>query len=43
MGRLAAKRLIALIEGAGPLPAIAPVSGELIVRASCGAPRKEAE
>jgi LacI family transcriptional regulator len=36
MGRLAAERLIALIEGASPLPAIAPVSGELIVRASCG-------
>ena len=42
MGRLAAERLIALIEGGGPLPAIAPVSGELIVRGSCGGARKEA-
>jgi LacI family transcriptional regulator len=42
MGRLAAERLIALIEGGGPLPAIAPVSGELIVRESCGGAPKEA-
>jgi DNA-binding LacI/PurR family transcriptional regulator len=41
MGRLAAERLIALIEredGGGP--AVVSVSGELVVRESCGGPRE---
>jgi LacI family transcriptional regulator, galactose operon repressor len=42
MGRLAAERLIALIEGEGPLPAMAPVGGELVVRGSCGGAGQEA-
>jgi len=41
MGRLAAERLIALIEGEGSLPAVAPVCGELVVRGSCGGAGRE--
>ena len=37
MGRLAAERLIALIEGDGGAPGVVSVPGELVVRASCGA------
>lgn len=37
MGRIAAERLIALIEGAGGEPSIVSVPGELVVRESCGA------
>lgn len=36
MGRLAAERLIALIEGERPFPAVAFVAGELVVRGTCG-------
>jgi DNA-binding LacI/PurR family transcriptional regulator len=36
MGRLAAERLIALIEGGGERPAVSMVAGELVVRGSCG-------
>jgi LacI family transcriptional regulator len=42
MGRLAAERLIALIEGAGPPPSVSTVGGELVVRGSCGGARPEA-
>ena len=37
MGRLAAERLIALIEGEHPTPTVRSVTGELIIRESCGA------
>jgi DNA-binding LacI/PurR family transcriptional regulator len=40
MGRVAAERLVALIEGGpagAPVPAVTTVSSELIVRRSCGA------
>jgi len=39
LGRLAAERLIGLIEGEPTDPALLPVGGELVVRASCGGAR----
>lgn len=41
IGRLAAGRLIALIEGDVPSPAVTTVPGELVIRGSCGAQGRE--